>query len=102
MDTLADGSPEGIGLSLWRFNIGAGSFEQGVASGIRTDWRREECFLNADGSYDWKKQQGQQWFLNAARERGVKYTLGFSIAPPRSEEHTSELQSRENLVCRLL
>src|SRR5690606_40097938 len=24
------------------------------------------------------------------------------IATPRSEEHTSELQSRENLVCRLL
>src|SRR5690606_42112415 len=23
-------------------------------------------------------------------------------SPPRSEEHTSELQSRENLVCRLL
>src|SRR5436309_8560761 len=26
----------------------------------------------------------------------------FECAPPRSEEHTSELQSRENLVCRLL
>src|SRR5690606_42069951 len=26
----------------------------------------------------------------------------FSPATPRSEEHTSELQSRENLVCRLL
>src|SRR5690606_40384963 len=25
-----------------------------------------------------------------------------AIPPPRSEEHTSELQSRENLVCRLL
>src|SRR5690606_40522798 len=24
------------------------------------------------------------------------------VSPPRSEEHTSELQSRENLVCRLL
>src|SRR5690606_41329293 len=24
------------------------------------------------------------------------------LLPPRSEEHTSELQSRENLVCRLL
>src|SRR5690606_41372418 len=24
------------------------------------------------------------------------------LTPPRSEEHTSELQSRENLVCRLL
>src|SRR5690606_39793937 len=27
---------------------------------------------------------------------------GTRIQPPRSEEHTSELQSRENLVCRLL
>src|SRR5690606_39876824 len=27
---------------------------------------------------------------------------GFSPASVRSEEHTSELQSRENLVCRLL
>src|SRR5690606_41014261 len=26
----------------------------------------------------------------------------FEIDAPRSEEHTSELQSRENLVCRLL
>src|SRR5690606_40373565 len=26
----------------------------------------------------------------------------FAAAVPRSEEHTSELQSRENLVCRLL
>src|SRR5947208_3635084 len=25
MDTLANGNPKGIGLSLWRFNIGAGS-----------------------------------------------------------------------------
>src|SRR5207302_10806766 len=25
-----------------------------------------------------------------------------AVAAPRSEEHTSELQSRENLVCRLL
>src|SRR6266700_6565452 len=27
---------------------------------------------------------------------------GASLTPGRSEEHTSELQSRENLVCRLL
>src|SRR5690606_24751888 len=27
---------------------------------------------------------------------------GFGSRPARSEEHTSELQSRENLVCRLL
>ena len=84
MDTLSDGSPKGIGLSLWRFNIGAGSFEQGDTSGIATDWRREECFLSADGSYNWNKQTGQQWFLQAARQRGVKYSLGFALSPPVS------------------
>jgi hypothetical protein len=84
MDTLPDGSPKGIGLSLWRFNIGAGSFEQGDSSQIATDWRREECFLNADGSYNWSKQAGQQWFLQAARQRGVKYSLGFALSAPVS------------------
>src|SRR5690606_40643791 len=39
--------------------------------------------------------------------RGVRLSTSTSSAPdsttsPRSEEHTSELQSRENLVCRLL
>lgn len=81
-DTLQDGSPKGIGLSLWRFNIGGGSFEQGTASNIADEWRREECFLKTDGSYDWTKQAGQQWFLQAAKQRGVKYTLGFSLTPP--------------------
>src|SRR5690606_39490821 len=38
-----------------------------------------------------------RWFMCAAQ---VVYTLGFAFA--RSEEHTSELQSRDNLVCRLL
>src|SRR5436309_7605068 len=31
-----------------------------------------------------------------------KEELGYAILDQRSEEHTSELQSRENLVCRLL
>src|SRR6266478_9033332 len=29
-------------------------------------------------------------------------SISFSRMPPRSEEHTSELQSQSNLVCRLL
>ena len=81
-DTLADGQPKGIGLSLWRMNIGAGSYEQGESSDIKDPWRREECFQNAQGQYDWSRQAGSQWFLRAARQRGVKYSLGFSISPP--------------------
>lgn len=81
-DTLPDGSPKGIGLSLWRFNIGSGSFEQGAASNITDEWRREYCFLDSSGVYNWSEQAGQQWFLEAARQRGVAYTLGFSLTPP--------------------
>ena len=82
MDTDGKGNPKGIGLSMWRFNVGAGSAEQGDASRISTDWHRAECFLNQDGSYDWAKQRGQQWFLEAAHERGVPYVLAFTISPP--------------------
>jgi len=82
LDADSAGNPKGIGLSLWRFNIGAGSYEQGDSSGIADDYRREECFQNPDGTYNWSKQQGQQWFLNAAKQRGVKYLLGFACSPP--------------------
>jgi O-glycosyl hydrolase len=78
----ANGKPKGIGLSLWRFNIGAGSAEQGKASNIQTEWRRTECFMNPDGTYNWNKQAGQQWFLKAAQQRGVQYFLGFTNSPP--------------------
>ena len=81
-DTLANGTPKGIALSLWRFNIGAGSAEQGPQSGIGDEWRRAESFLNTDGSYNWQKQAGQIWFLKAAKQRGVAQFLGFNNSPP--------------------
>ena len=79
------GNPKGIGLSLWRFNLSAGTAEQGDDSEIGSNanpWRRGECFLNADGSYDWNKLEGQRWFLNAAKERGVEKFLAFPNSPP--------------------
>src|SRR2546430_3461662 len=32
----------------------------------------------------------------------TKYAVAVGLVTPRSEEHTSELQSQSNLVCRLL
>jgi O-glycosyl hydrolase len=81
-DVDASGNPKGIGLSLWRINLGAGSFEQGVASNITSEWRREECFQDANGTYDWTKQAGNRWFAQAAKTRGVENLLLFSIAAP--------------------
>ncbi len=77
-----DGSPEGIGLSAWRFNIGAGSTEQGTASSINDEWRRTESFLNADETYSWDKQAGQLWFLETAKNKGVETFIGFVNSPP--------------------
>ncbi|HNY27020.1 MAG TPA: glycoside hydrolase [Candidatus Sumerlaeota bacterium] len=78
----ADGQPRGIGLSIWRFNITAGTAEQGDQADIGSPWRRGECFQNPDGTYDWSKQAGQQWFLKAARTRGVEKFVAFLNSPP--------------------
>src|SRR5690606_39654388 len=66
---------------------------------------------------DWVRN-GERWSITAVRDGGsitIRKTgrrFGGAIVLPaayvaehvdlRSEEHTSELQSRENLVCRLL
>src|SRR2546430_4015471 len=41
-------------------------------------------------------------FLQSAQASAVSYHLASKFASERSEEHTSELQSQSNLVCRLL
>lgn len=84
------GNPKGIGLSLWRFNVGAGSAEQGEQSSIRDEWRRAESFLSSDGTYDWSKQAGQVWFAKAAQEFGVGKLLIFPNSPPVSMTKTGK------------
>src|SRR5690349_16201851 len=42
------------------------------------------------------------WPLRLAAAPGMEHLLGAATSRPRSEEHTSELQSRRDLVCRLL
>jgi len=78
----ADGNPKGIGLSLWRFNLGTGSAEQGDASDIGDEWRRTECFTTDGVSYNMNKQAGQVWFMKAARERGLEKLLAFTNSAP--------------------
>ncbi len=82
IETNKDGSPKGIGLSCWRFNIGGGSAEQKGDTKIGDPWRRTECFLQSNGSFDWSKQKGERWFLKAAKDRGVETFIGFVNSPP--------------------
>jgi len=99
----SNGNPKGIGLSEWRVNLGAGSWEQGTGSRIGTvgftdlsnmsgSWeRRAESFLadinnpkGQDGkiAYNWNKQAGQQYFMAEAKKRGTEVFVLFSNSPP--------------------
>ena len=71
-EVAADGSPRGIGLSIWRFNAGTGSAAQGDSAQINHD-TRTECY---------ERQTGQRRFLRLAKERGVPTFLAFYNSPP--------------------
>ena len=44
---------------------------KGLDSDIADEWRRSECFLSADGTYNWNKYEGQRWFFKScSRQRG--------------------------------
>jgi len=101
MDTDQDGSPKGIGLSAWRFNVGAGSASQGDTSGIKDPWRRTEGFLQDLGSYNWQKQAGQQWFLQAAKSRGLKQFIAFVNSPPRQFTINKKAHSTDGISANL-
>ncbi|MFN8205955.1 MAG: glycoside hydrolase family 30 protein [Bacteroidales bacterium] len=79
-----DSTCRGIGLSVWRFNLGAGSTEQGDKSLIGDPFRRAECFLDSGGKYNFDKQAGDQWMLRAAALSGVNTITLFVNSPPVS------------------
>jgi len=86
IDRLADrlfSVDHGIGLSAWRFNIGAGSAEQGDASRIPDRMRRAQLIIaGPQGALDTTKQLGQIRMLQEAYERGVTQYVAFANSPP--------------------
>lgn len=79
MDTA--GHPKGIGLSLWRVNTGAGTWEQSDCD-IQPLQRRVESFKTTDGQhYDWGKCAGQHYFMEQAKALGCNSFLLFSNSP---------------------
>lgn len=73
------GQPAGIGLSMWRVNLGAGTAEQGDAGGVDANNRAESYLTN--GVYDWNKCEGQRYFMQQAKNNGVESFVLFSNSP---------------------
>lgn len=78
---IVAGQPQGIGLSMWRVNLGGGSAEQGVDSKIVNVTNRAECYLTPAGAYDWTKCAGQRYFMQQAKNNGVENFVFFSNSP---------------------
>lgn len=79
---ITDGQPKGIGLSLWRVNLGGGTMEQGDESGIADKSRRAESYLTNDLTLDWTHCIGQRYFMQRAKELGCEQFILFSNTPP--------------------
>ena len=78
----SDGSVNGIGLSMWRFNLGGGTLGQGSSSNITPTVRRGDAFLLPDGTYDFENHHvGQKWFLQKAYDYGCRDFVAFSNSP---------------------
>lgn len=75
------GTPVGIGLSSFRFEIGAGSAFNDK-SGIAKKWRKSECWLLPDGSYDWNNSSGVIYWMREAKKFHVPTLIGYSNSPP--------------------
>src|SRR5690606_39728394 len=69
------------------------------ASAGKTLLQIEEAALKAK-NIELDKQQKEEWMSKIERQYNEQLSPYYAAAR-RSEEHTSELQSRENLVCRL-
>jgi hypothetical protein len=74
LDTLKDGSPRGIGLSMWRYNIGAGSAGQGESSGIRDEWRRAASFEDNDVEST-NRIRAQNWFTARCKSFNISFSV---------------------------
>ncbi len=74
------GEPEGIGLSMWRVNLGAGTAEQSGASNISAN-NRAEAYMTSTGAYNWNMCAGQRFFMQQAKNNGVEKFILFSNSP---------------------
>lgn len=74
-----NGQPSGIGLSVWRVNLGAGTAEQGDESGIDAN-NRAESYLTGS-SYNWASCEGQRYFMEQAKNAGCENFVFFANSP---------------------
>ncbi|WP_423253711.1 glycoside hydrolase family 30 protein [Melissococcus plutonius] len=72
---------DGIGLSSYRYNLGAGSADTNNSPKITDPWRKAENFEKEPKQYDWTKDKNAQYMLNQAVNYGIKDIYLFANSP---------------------
>src|SRR5437016_11036194 len=96
-------SASGSSRCLLEMGVQRSMFRESLRRGARTllDLRHEDAVPRIDAQTDLPAWTG--YMAHVQRMICPSQYLRFESVPPtRSEEHTSELQSLTNLVCRLL
>src|SRR5688572_31585621 len=90
-------SKTGKQIPLWPDKQDAHGHDKDTGKLIRQPLPNQN--LNAEQTQQFNQYNRQQ---QPQQQQQVKPSSGFQATGQRSEEHTSELQSQSNLVCRLL
>src|SRR5690606_40619901 len=98
---LAARAPSGNNVQAWRVHVVTGSALERLGEAMLIEARDNAHACIPE--YGYYPDQWVEPYLSRRRQCGfgLYEVLGID-RKDRSEEHTSELQSRENLVCRLL
>lgn len=72
---------KGIGLSSYRYNLGAGSADTDNSPKITDPWRRSESFEIGPKKYDWTKDANARYMLDQAVSYGVNDIYLFANSP---------------------
>src|SRR5436309_8717563 len=89
-------TPAQIVTELDRYIVGQEKAKRAVAIALRNRWRRQSV------PPELRDEVAPKNIIMIGPTGVGKTEVARRLAKLRSEEHTSELQSRENLVCRLL
>lgn len=74
----------GLGLQVYRYNLGAGTGTGEKAGDFNDPWRSGQSFINDEGEIDYTLDANALWCMNRALELGAKEVVFFCNSAPDS------------------
>lgn len=72
----------GIGLDIYRYNLGASTREKEYTGIFWDNWRRAESFLTSEGAVDYTRDANAVWCMEEAVRLGASQVVFFANSAP--------------------